>query len=95
MRVGNPHLMRLPQKTRTNKNMRKQLINITAHVYEGNRIAIGEQTYAFIRYYMQPKPTWRGAERMVAHEVGAKPKDVSVTRIEAMDYAVQPRNSKR
>jgi hypothetical protein len=75
--------------------MRKQLIQITAHVYRGNRIAIGEQTYSFIRYYMQPKPTWRGAGRMVAAELEVKPKDVSVTRIEAMDYAVQPRNSKR
>jgi hypothetical protein len=75
--------------------MRKQLIQITAHVYEGNRIAIGERTYSFIRYYLQPKPTWRGAERMVATEVGAKPKDVSVTRIEAMDYAVQPKNTNR
>jgi hypothetical protein len=75
--------------------MRKQLINITAHVYEGNRIAIGERTYSFIRCYLQPKPSWRGAERMVAAELEVKPKDVSVTRIEAMDYAVQPRNSKR
>jgi hypothetical protein len=75
--------------------MRKQLIQITAHVYEGNRITIGERTYSFIRYYMQPKPTWRGAERMVATELEVKPKDVCVTRIEAMDYAVQPKNTNR
>jgi hypothetical protein len=27
MRAGNPHLMRLPQKTRTNKNMENKLVN--------------------------------------------------------------------
>ena len=65
----------------------KMLFNITAHIYnrEG-KITHGEKTYSFMRPYCAKKPTFTGAARMVAREIGAKPSDVSVTRIEAMTY---------
>jgi hypothetical protein len=66
----------------------KMLFNIIAHVYnENGKITHAERTYSFIRPYSAKKPTFTGAARMVAREIGAKPCDVSVVRIEAMVYA--------
>jgi hypothetical protein len=64
----------------------KTLINITAHTYSCNRIAEPERTYSFIRSSSVKRPTETGAARMIATEIGCKPSDVSVTRVEAMCY---------
>jgi hypothetical protein len=64
----------------------KTLINITAHTYSGNRIAEPERTYSFIRSSAAKRPTEIGAARMIAAEIGCKPSDVSVTRVQAMCY---------
>jgi hypothetical protein len=67
----------------------KTLINITCHIYEGDRIAYPERVRSFIRPRSAGKPTFLGAARMVAKELNVKPSDVSVTRIEAMCYAAK------
>ncbi len=64
----------------------KTLINITAVVYIGTTIARPLRTYAFLRPSSAKKPTWRGAERMIARALKCRPSDVSVERIEAMCY---------
>jgi len=64
----------------------KTLINITAHAAQGGWKSHPETTYSFIRPASAKSPTYRGAERMVAKRIGAKPSEVSVMRIEAMCY---------
>jgi hypothetical protein len=64
----------------------KTLINITAHAYEGSKVIAQERTYSFIRANSAKTPTYAGAARMVAAEIGCKPSDVSVARVEAMAY---------
>jgi hypothetical protein len=67
----------------------KTLINITAHAYTGNTISAPERNYSFIRSASAKKPSHAGAARMVAAELGCKPSDVSVARVEAMSYAAR------
>jgi len=76
------------RQTPTNQatNM-KTLINITAHAYAGSKLIAAERTYSFIRAASAKKPTHFGAARMVAAELGCKPADVSVARVEAMCYS--------
>ena len=64
----------------------KTLINITAHAYAGNKIAHPERVHSFVRPASAKQPTYAGAARMVAKELGCKPSEVSVTRVEAMCY---------
>jgi hypothetical protein len=64
----------------------KTLIQITAHTYEGERIATPQRTYSFVRPSSASAPTRRGAERMVAKEVGCKPTQVSIMRVEVLSY---------
>lgn len=64
----------------------KTLINITAHAYSGNKVAHPERTYSMIRPASAKTPTYAGAARMVAKELGCKPSDVSVQRVEALAY---------
>jgi hypothetical protein len=64
----------------------KTITTITAHIYDGSKIARSEQNYAFIRKSSATKPTFAGAARMVAADAGCRPSDVSVTRIEHVCY---------
>jgi hypothetical protein len=64
----------------------KTLIQITAHTHEGNKIATPQRTYSFIRPSSSTAPTRRGAERMVAKQIGCKPGQVSIMRVEALSY---------
>jgi hypothetical protein len=64
----------------------KTLINITAHAYSGNNISVPDRRYSFIRPRNAKTPTHAGAARMIASEIGCRPKDISVTRVEAMAY---------
>lgn len=64
----------------------KTLINITAHAYEGNKVSYSERNYSFVRPRNAKTPTYAGAARMVAAELGVKPSQVSVARVEAMSY---------
>jgi hypothetical protein len=66
----------------------KTLINIIAHVYDENgKITHAERSFSFIRPRSAKKPTYIGAARMVAKDLGCAPSDVAVTRIEVMCYA--------
>jgi hypothetical protein len=65
----------------------KTLTTITAHAYSGDRITHPERRYTFIRPRSAKKPTYTGAARMVAKEIGCKPSDVSVARVETVCYA--------
>ena len=67
----------------------KTLIIITAHAYEGTAITHPERAYHYIRPRNAKKPTYAGAARMVAAEIGGQPSDVSVTRIESVCYAAR------
>jgi hypothetical protein len=64
----------------------KTITTITAHIYDGSKIARPERNYAFIRKSSATKPTFAGAARMVAADAGCRPSDVSVSRIEHVCY---------
>jgi hypothetical protein len=76
---------RCDHNNNTNQNM-KTLINITAHAYTGSKITTPERRYSFVRPSSAKTPTYAGAARMIASEIGCRPKDVSVTRVETMVY---------
>ena len=68
----------------------KTLVTITAHLYDDE----GKITYASTRYsFVRPRsfrpPTYLGAARMVARDIGAMPSQVSVERIETVGYAAR------
>ena len=75
-------------ETNHNETM-KTIINITAIVYDGTKLSIPERTYFFIRPNCTKKPTFFGAERMIAKEIGVKQSDVSAVRVECMSYDVK------
>ena len=61
--------------------MKNQMLTITFQITQW------EQTARFIRPASQDKPTWKGAARMVADDLGVKPSAVSVHRIETAMFA--------
>lgn len=68
----------------------KTLVNITASVANTRgEFTVPEKTFSFIRRRSAKTPTYRGAERMVAAQVGCKPRDVSVHRIQVQSYAAR------
>ena len=67
----------------------KTLITVTAHAYSGSTIAYPERRYSFVRPRSASTPTYAGAARMVAAELGCRPSDVSVARVEAVAYATR------
>lgn len=67
----------------------KTLINITAHAYTGSKVVHPERTHSFVRPANAKTPTYVGAARMVAKELGCKPSDVSVQRVEALAYDIK------
>ena len=72
------------QPNQTEPNM-KTLITITAIAPTTSAPSV-ERQFSFIRPHSATKPTYRGAERMVAKEVGCKPSQVSAIRVEACCY---------
>lgn len=68
----------------------KTLINITAHAYTGSKVTHPERTYSFVRRASAKTPTYAGAARMIAKEIGCKPSDVSVQRVESLAYDIRP-----
>lgn len=68
----------------------KTLINITASVANiHGEFTTPEKTFSFIRRRSAKTPTYRGAGRMIAAQLGCKPRNVSVHRIEAQSYAAR------
>jgi len=63
----------------------KTLINIVAIAPTSSAPSV-ERTFSFVRPASAKSPTYRGAERMVAKEVGCKPSQVSAIRFECMSY---------
>lgn len=68
----------------------KTLITINAHLYsDEGKITHASTRYSFIRPRSFRPPTYLGAARMVAREIGAKPSQVSVERVETVGYATR------
>lgn len=63
----------------------KMLFQIEALIYNGDK-AVGSRNFTFFRPYCTKTPTFSGAARMIANEIGVKPSDVSVMRIESNVY---------
>jgi hypothetical protein len=66
----------------------KTLIRITAHAFSGPHIVAPEQDYSFVRPRYAKRPTFAGAARMVAKELNISPRNIVVSRVQAMCYDV-------